>query len=286
MFDYAHFNEEILGNKSVIYTFQDGIHDKLAVSRYVERFKGIALIDQLKSDKLDVLYHITSGRRDEHTQPFSPYMVHSVFDNEPHGDRYATISKWMGERFSLPYVPHIINLPDVSNSLRAQMGIPESAIVFGRHGGADTFDIPWVWEVIEKITEKRDDIWFLFLNTNIPSSNPLNERVFFVAPTANPFQKKAFINTCDAMLHARWRGETFGIAVGEFATSGKPVITFSGSGERAHIQELGSEGLYYQDEESLYMILDSFRPYQSSPLYTDFTSEKVMAKFKEVFLDA
>lgn len=285
MFDYAHYNEEILGNESLIYTFYKGAHDKLASARYIERFGTIALAEEIRVDKPDVLYHITSGKRDGNTQSYSPYCVHSVFDNEPHGDRYATISKWMGERYSLPFVPHIINLPNVSDSIRDQIGIPKDAIVFGRHGGVDTFDIPWVWEVIELITRERKDIWFLFLNTAIPDMDLENRNVIFISPTANPYQKKAFINTCDAMLHARARGETFGIAVGEFAISGKPVITCADSGEQAHIQELGEHGLYYQDFRSLYMILDSFVPYDTPPLYSDYTPKKVMAKFKEVFLD-
>lgn len=284
MFDYAKYNIEILGNMSIIYTFSKGAHAKLAVSRYLERFKEIRLVDDIAEDKPDVLYHITSGKVDGNTQSYHPYVVHSVFDNEPHGDRYATISKWMGERYSLPYVPHIIDIPDVTDSLRVQIGIPETAVVFGRHGGADTFDIPWVWDTVKKISDERSNVWFLFMNTDIPDIE-LNERCVFIGPTANPYQKKMFINTCDAMLHARARGETFGIAVGEFAISGKPVLTFSDSGERAHIEELGKYGLYYQDEKSLYMLIDSFVPEPIPPLYTDYTPEKVMTKFTEVFLD-
>ena len=38
-------------------------------------------------------------------------------------------------------------------------------------------------------------------------------------------EKEAFYRTCDAMLHARRDGETFGLAVAEFSVRNKPVIT-------------------------------------------------------------
>src|SRR3989337_229670 len=183
MFHYAHYNETILGNTSKIYTFQEREHSKSAVEIYKERFKEILFINNGIED-IDVLYHIKSGYKDGFQAPVGiSYVVHAVFDNEPHGDRYATISEWSGQRYNLPFV------------------------------------------------------------------DP--KRVICVDPSLNPWLKKAFINSCDAMLHARGRGETFGIAVGEFAVSGKPVITYDLSGERAHIHELGNKGIYYDSEEKL-----------------------------------
>lgn len=284
LFDYAHYNESLLGNQSVIYTFPYGSHDKLAILRFQQRFGSIYDIHGLGLDQVDVLYHIKSGH-DDGFRPISsiPYLVHSVFEAQPHGTRYATVSRWMGERFNIDYVPHIVGLPDISDSLRRDIGIPESAIVFGRHGGPDTFDIPFAWNAVKRITNERDDIWFLFMGTNRPDLD-LNEHVIFVEPTANAHRKRAFINSCDAMIHARARGETFGIAVGEFAFCGKPVITYQHSAEIAHITELGEYGLYYRDEEELYDILDSFTPKTLPQLY-HYPPSEVMNKFKEVFLD-
>jgi glycosyltransferase involved in cell wall biosynthesis len=283
VFDYAHYNETLLGNISKIYSFPNGSHDRASVNRYQRRFGPIYDIND-KSLDIDVLYHIKSGH-DDGFRPNGgiPYLVHSVFENHPHGDRYATVSKWMAERFSLPYVPHIIGLPDSMDDLRRDIGIPYNAIVFGRHGGPDTFDIDFAWRAIKKITNEREDIWFLFMNTNRPDIE-LNEHVVFVSPTTNAHQKRAFINSCDAMIHARSRGETFGISVGEFAFCGKPVITYLESPEKAHLQELGEQGLYYSDERMLYLIFDTFIP-TVKPLLYDYPPEKVMAKFKEVFLD-
>jgi len=283
VFDYADYNEKILGNESVILTYKNGAHDKLAIQRYLDRFNAI-YEHPYPELRLDALYHIKSGKNDGAFKSFSPYLVHSVFDNQPHGNIYATVSSWLGTQYNLPYVPHIVSLPEHMDSLRTDIGIPESAIVFGRHGGADTFDIPWAWDAIKRVTDERDDVWFLLMNTNVPDLE-LNQHVVFVNPTANPYHKRAFINACDAMIHARLRGETFGIAVGEFAICGKPVISYLDSPEKAHLKELGPHGLYYHDERMLYLVLDSFVPQTRQPLYTQYTPEKVMAKFKEVFLD-
>jgi len=84
--------------------------------------------------------------------------------------------------------------------------------------------------------------------------------VNYLEPTIDPEQKAQFLATCDAMLHARWHGETFGLAVGEFAVLGKPVITFSESRERAHLEMLGEKSLAYKCKEELLKILREFQP--------------------------
>jgi hypothetical protein len=90
------------------------------------------------------------------------------------------------------------------------------------------------------------------------------------------------------MLHARLRGETFGIAVGEFALAGKPVLTYGASGERAHIEQLGPLGFTYFSPEELTELLLKL-PKMSKPVersyYDENSPKKVMTRFKEVFLD-
>jgi hypothetical protein len=287
MFHYAHYNETLLGNTSKIYTFYGADHAQSSWDIYKERFEEIHFVNNgIKN--VDVLYHIKSGFNDFFRPPdVEKYVVHAVFDNEPHGDRYATISEWMGERYSLPYVPHIVELPEYYESLRKDLGIPANHIVYGRLGGEDTFDIPFVWEAINEVLMRADNTWFIFMNTNKPDI-PFwdNNRVVFVDPTLNPFLKKAFINTTDAMLHARARGETFGISVGEFAISGKRVFTYLDSGEKAHIHALGNKGLYYSDKDSLVdkLLYGDIRRTLGTG-YDKCTPELVMQKFKEVFLD-
>jgi hypothetical protein len=62
------------------------------------------------------------------------------------------------------------------------------------------------------------------------------------------------------MLHARWHGETFGLAVGEFAVLGKPVITYGGSRERAHLDMLGGKAQVHENGQQLRRLLEIFEP--------------------------
>ena len=59
--------------------------------------------------------------------------------------------------------------------------------------------------------------------------------------------KVEFINTCDAMLHARYIGESFGLSCAEFSVRNKPIITYEKSPERNHIDTLGEKGIYYEN---------------------------------------
>jgi CDP-glycerol glycerophosphotransferase (TagB/SpsB family) len=89
------------------------------------------------------------------------------------------------------------------------------------------------------------------------------------------------------MIHARERGETFGLSIAEFSTLKKPIITYSKSPERNHLDILGDKGFYYSNYEELYEILLRYDGSKSIGYncYGDFTPKEVMKKFKEVFLD-
>ncbi|NDB96719.1 MAG: hypothetical protein EBZ78_11285 [Verrucomicrobia bacterium] len=88
------------------------------------------------------------------------------------------------------------------------------------------------------------------------------------------------------MIHARDTGETFGLAVAEFAVLAKPVITFSESKERAHLEMLGKQGLLYRNGGELAEILREFRPHKTHEteynIYAD--PEMVMQLFAKRFL--
>lgn len=286
LFEYAYYNERLLGNTSIIYTYGGGNHDSAAYDRFRDYFP-VVLDPSYDTKNVDVMYHIKSGEFDGITFPNTKYAVHAVFNaSHPHGDRYAAVSEWLGARDGAPWVPHIVTLPYHKQGLRQELKIPDDAIVFGRHGGLDTFDISWVWEAIKWVLGCTKNIYFLFMNTAQPDF--INDpRVIFLEPTISEVQKRKFINTCDAMIHARMRGETFGLAVGEFAVAGKPVLTYSGSGERAHLVELeraGHQKFFYADQMDVFNQLRYFKK-QEAFAYTQFLPEYVMKKFKEVFLD-
>ena len=286
VYDYALYNESLLGNESVIYTLRGSTHHPFSVNRFQQRFQ-VKVDPHPLMDEVDVLYHIKSGGNDGLHFPRTRYAVHAVFDgSQPHGDRYAAISPWLGRRNMIPYVPHIVTLPEHRESMRPELGIPADALVFGRHGAQDTFDIPWAWEAVAEAAARMPNAYFLFASTNRPDML-LSANILFIPELLGAVDKRRFINTCDAMIHARSRGETFGISVAEFAYCGKPVLTYAFSPEQAHIEflsETQGNHFLYTSEPHLVQMLVRYSGEQVVP-YKAFTPDVVMEKFKAVFLD-
>ena len=105
--------------------------------------------------------------------------------------------------------------------------------------------------------------------------------------------KEQFYKTCDAMLHARSDGETFGLAVAEMSVRNKPVIT-QGWVRRysdAHLKILGDKGYYYLTEADIIRIVSKFVDEGGIPQDVDYNSYRdyypimVMKTFKSMFLD-
>ena len=115
--------------------------------------------------------------------------------------------------------------------------------------------------------------------------------VIFLPATADMLYKTKFINTCDIMIHARHRGETFGLACAEFSIKNKPVITWNGSFERSHIEILGTKGLYYNTKEELIRLIlecgikiNDIRSKNWDAYSEKFNPTAVMNMFNNVFI--
>jgi len=266
-------------------------NDADVVARFRARFDTVLYdnwADVADFADLDFVYMIKAGLRDG-LEPRGGvrWGVHAVFPYfDPHGDVYAYISRWLAGAMSrgvCPYVPHIVELPDVDGDLRAVLDIPEHAVVFGRHGGYDTFDVPFVWAAVSAALEERDDVWFVFMNT---APGIEHQRVVYLDPTPDPAAKVRFINTCDAMLHARSHGETFGLAPAEFSLRNKPVLTYGRSHERAHIDILGDKALLYRTKGELVRLLlaQERHPAGDWNAYRDYSRDAVIDQFERVFL--
>lgn len=297
LYDFAHYNETLLGNKSIIiYNRNHPFNNKNIEDKFHDRFtcfsyNDIKEVDTIVTEqKADAIYWIKYGRIDEAITKVDTCknLIHSVFDNQPHGNRYAFVSKWMTDAFdkNVPYVPFMINLPVCNENLRKTLDIPDSAIVFGRYGGKETFDLAFVHQVIEQIVKENQNIYFLFANTYKFCNE--HHQIIHLDTLTDPIEKVKFINTCDAMLHARELGETFGIAIGEFSTLNKPIVTYAKSYQNAHIDILGEKGIYYNDYNDLYNVLNDFsnlrNKYSDWNCFRDYTPENVMQKFNQVFL--
>lgn len=300
MFDYAFYNEKLLGNRSLIAFNKNSANNNQTV---IEKFKsnfsvfGYSTLKELdsyiKSENVDLMYSIKAGERDEVISKVVPTMVHAVFPqhiSEIHGSSYAFVSPWLSKVCSnhkVPYVSHMINIPEEKGDLRDELGIPNDAIVFGCYGGYESFDIPFVHDVVREEAESRNDVFFLFMNIK-PFAQHKN--IIFIPSNSSLTFKSKFINTCNAMLHGRKIGESFGLACGEFSILNKPVITYSKSVQRNHIEVLGNQGFFYGGKRSLKKILREFGSIntknQSWDCYSHlFSPEVVMEQFKNQLIN-
>lgn len=292
LFDYAYYNQTILGNESVIFYNRNDMNTNVEVLEKFKRNFDVVSYDnffEIDGYKLDSCYIIKSGERNHQILNNTKTLVHSVFMqsiDQAHGHCYAFVSKWLSDvcsSGSIPFVPHMLNLPDIDINLRGELNIPKDGIVFGRYGGYDTFDIDFVKFSISK-SLKNSSYYFLFMNTEKFIDH---ERVIFLNPSVSLEYKAKFINTCDAMIHARYQGESFGIAVLEFATRGKQIITYGGSREQSHIQYLKANCHIYNNEDDLDRIFSNFdaiNKFNTAYLIDEFSPKNVMKKFDEVFL--
>ena len=241
-----------------------------------------------------MLYAIKNGDNDGVVTKECKTAVHAVFKHfEPHGDVYAYVSQWLADEMTngkYPFVPHMVNFTeDTDEDLRKQLSIPVSAKVFGYYGGAQSFNIQFAQETVDEIAHKYKDIYFLFMGVDSFVKNrwwrQKSENIIFLPPSSDVLYKLKFINTCNALLHARERGETFGITVAEFALKGKPVITFADSPEKAHLIELDNSAYLYKNSMELkQIILDTELSQSARESYEKFLPKPVMEKFKNSFL--
>ena len=304
-YDYALNNEKILLNKSVIFVPSDykekrhcktgKVHDDEVESKFRTTFEVVTYENKAHLDKLllekdcDMVYALKGGQPDSNTNFPIPLAVHCVFYCEQkwkHGDVYAAISEDIN-KCEAPVVPHICQpLPEPSSDLRETLGIPASAKVFGRYGGIDTFDLKFVHQMVRSIVEDHKDIYFLFMMTEKFGDHP---QIKYLEKTTDPKRKADFVSACDAMLHARREGESFGLAIAEFTSMGKPILTWNSGLPpayhefRNHLQVLGDSAMTYRNSGELYELITDFENRKKKPVdYSKiFSAEKVMAMFQE-----
>lgn len=300
LYDYADFNETILQNKSIIISRDyDKIKNEFDVSldaytkfsnRFVvEYYETQTDIDNIITKHgLSHLYVIKSGEFDNTFTTKCKNLIHCVFNTrQPHGDVYSAISYDVNRTHNTnyPVVPHMIRNHETTENLRELLSIPAGSVVFGRYGGLETFDIHFVKQAICNVLNERNDMFFIFMNTYEFLNHP---RIIYLNGTTDMEYKKKFINTCDALLHARTSGETFGLVCGEFAMTLKPVITYSLSNDRNHLDLLVDKAILYHDYNSIYNILRNWGKNHKHSMegngYLFYTPENVMSIFNDVYL--
>ena len=230
--------------------------------------------------------------------------THTVFPEYlPHGNSYTYISKWLAiesHRLALKklrllrrgpisyfkgctnamkfqHVPHIVNMPNPSYSLRENLAIPEDAFLIFRYGGKTEFNVGWVKDALVDELEKNKSWYFLGVNTEEFTNHP---RALFLPAITDKQIKSNLLNDADVFLHARHRGESFGMSLVESLQIGTPTLSYGGGVDRNHTdllkntdclfespQEMKSKLLNlsrsqfrHAKEEKLIEIGDKFRP--------------------------
>jgi len=295
LFDYALFCKKIFNiDCKFIYNSNLIVNDNSVIDKFKSEFGNVVysysnnteMQDIINDLSPDIFFMIKNGHNDGIISNNCKNYILAVGTNisrrDIHGDKYFVCSPFLSKITGIDYVPHMINLPEVNDDLRNELNIPKDSIVFGRNGGYETFDLPFVKNVIRDIIDKKEDYYFIFQNTEIFINHP---RVIFLEKSPDMDFKTKFINTCDAHLHARIVGESFGLTCGEFSIRNKPVITWNGSVERNHIDILGDKALLYNNYDDLMNLLLTFDKDKFSDwnCYREYLPNPVMDKFKKLY---
>lgn len=301
LFDYAFYNREILGNGSIIVS--DRNSDLSAYNKFKNEFEVFLyddfreVISLVEQQKIDAVYYQKSGQIDGKLVPNAKNFVHNVFQfKQPHGDVYAYISKWLSDKMGgdMPYVPYMVDILRFDHQMdyREHLGIPRDAIVFGYYGGPHSFSLEFAKNAVIDVATKNKNIYFIFMNSEVFCSDLDN--VIFLDSTTDIENKIGLINSCDACIHARNGGESFGLTIAEFSIKNKPVITTGICQgnilcDQAHLELLGSKAVLYNSYEELVEILTNFKDIvdisKDWNAYRDYSPENVMKQFKNIFLD-
>jgi len=305
IYDYAHYNEEYLKNKSYIICFiektQQNINFptvRVSYEKFKNRFDIIEINEindmsnVINTYNLSFFYTLTHGGNDIYQ--FNNQTIwgkcktikHCVFGTTyPEANFYISISEMLNKtnNTNLPVIPHIVDLPNSDENLRDELQIPHDAIVYGRYGGKSEFNIQSAQDAIKDYLQQNEQVYFLFMNTNKFYEHP---RIIYLDYTLDINYKVKFINTCDAMIHARLMGETFGLSIAEFSIKNKPIITCL-CGDLEHIHILGEKAIIYKSKEDLIDIFNNIKKIIN--LRTDwnayrlYSPEYVMSLFISIF---
>jgi len=303
VYDYAKYNEEILGNKSFIVHMPMKMGDLDEVyKKFKARFTVLEIDDirdisrVIRRHNIDFFYTLTHGGRDfyefENKQIWlnCKTIKHCVFHTTcPESDFYCSISNFLNQKNGtlIPVIPHIVAQPvDTKTTLRSELSIPANAIVIGRYGGFNEFNIKDAHDAIyEYLTSTTVDpnVYFLFMNTLQFANHP---RIIYLNKNIGFNYKERFVNTCDAMIHARIEGETFGLSIAEFSIRNKPVITCP-VGDMEHINILGDKAIIYTTKDNLIAVFNNIKYIISCGTnwnaYSYYTPTNIMEMF-DVFI--
>ncbi len=301
IFNYANHNEFILKNQSIIVINKNSSKNnfEFVVDKFFQRFEIYVYKDlndlqnYCLKNGITHFYALKYGKNDGiFLQPPIKNLIHCVYEtNEPHGNgQYFGVSQMIDAK---NYLHHIVTMHKTNDNLREILKIDKNDVVFGRHGGTDTFNFPNILEIIKIILENIPTVHFLFLPGPLILQDFKHSRIHCLEPSIDGVFKRKFINTCDAMIHCSLLGESFGLSVLEFSYCNKPVITFNGGvfnnkENTQHLKFLGDKALTYNTSQELLNILkntaintrENEKKDWRAPILDQLTPEKIMQQFK------
>ncbi len=303
-YEYA-IHLETLGH-DVIFAFDESRpeNSKSAIDFLKKDFKLLPYKDfynfaEKNGHFFDYVYYPKAGDNDGKLYPGVKNYIHAVFQwHEPHGDKYAYISRWLAEtmynKYSnlyqsngleskqmFEYVPHIVNMPSYSSNLRKKYGIPEGAFLGCRIGGFDTFDLDFVHWCIEYLASKFG-YYFIFANTKKFSNS---KNLIFLDAIYDKQLKADILGMSDYFIHARRQGESFGVAIVEALQMRLPVLVWQGGPDKNH-NYLVEKTFQYKNRFDLINKIKSINHGTLKNLANygeEFRPDFVMRKFLQVF---
>lgn len=292
--DYAIYNEKLLGNKSIISynkselidgkdrrlnDIVDYLHNNFDVICYNDNSELSLDYDKFNAD---AIYWIKSGFVDHRYLQEKNNLIHCVFNHyQPHGEKYFYVSKWLGDLYNVDYVPHIVHLPkEKTRDLKEELGLSGNFVI-GRHGGIEEFSIPFVHNCVIRLA--NEGVKFVFLNTYKFFNHP---NIIYLDSVFDLQEKTNYILSCDLMIQARERGESFGLAICESLFHNIPVLSYGGGYDKHNNMLLEDKGLIYYSFDELYnkVKLLMNNKINCSYIVDEFSPEKVMDRFDRLFL--
>jgi len=263
MFSYADYAEKYFKCKSIIfYNKHHHANNNEVINRFSNRFdvyrvENFDEIDRIISDKnIKYFYNTCAGKRNcTELVKKCKNLIHAVFDIEPFGDKYSAISDYIVKKSKYPdidAIPYMIDLPIHNDNMIHELNLPDNAFIIGRIGGYEQFDIKEAHTGIINFLNNANNTYFVFVNTAKFYEHP---QIIYLDKIVDPYLKVKYINTCNCMIHARSDGETFGLAIAEFSSLNKPIVTCRSDKDNCHLDILGEKAIIFDSETSLIDIL-------------------------------
>jgi glycosyltransferase involved in cell wall biosynthesis len=261
----------------------DSVVDQIRSEFELYDYSDFQIFARQNSKKWDAAYFIKYGYFDGKIVPKIPNIVHAVFQSyDPHGEIYLYVSEWLSRKMRIEnlknlaklspkgfdsfrpqkfrHLSHIVALPFSERKMRSDWGIPADGIIGGRHGAADTFDVRFVQDLIGSLLTENKKLYFVFANTNRFIEHP---RVIFLPTLSSRRQTREYLASLDFYLHARHRGETFGLALLEAMLCKIPVFSYSKGvdGNHRYLLRMSQDSLF-ESPEQLRQQISKFREYR------------------------